>query len=112
MEISAADKFLQKLSELQQVDSDALEVISNFPQEEPPLDDLVEFYISLSVDDSVISNMNLGTDLSQVESLLEIVNEIQQSIDLENIDMPNQPSVGQKRPLIIQNYIKDTIEPN
>jgi len=36
IEISAADKFLQKLSELQQVDSDALEVISNFPEEEPP----------------------------------------------------------------------------
>ena len=53
------------------------------------------------MDDSVISNMNLGADLSQVESLIEIVNEIQQSIDLENIDMPNQPSVGQKRPLII-----------
>ena len=111
IEISAADKILQKLSEMQQVDSDALEVISNFP-EEPPQDDLVEFYINLSVDDSVISNMNIAGDLSQVESLIEIVNEIQQSIDLENIDMPEQPLVGQKRPLIIQNYIKDTIEPN
>jgi hypothetical protein len=34
IEISAADKILQKLSEMQHVDSDALEVISNFPENE------------------------------------------------------------------------------
>jgi hypothetical protein len=50
--------------------------------------------------------MNFEADLSQVESLIEIVNEIQQSIDLENM-----PQVGQKRPLIISNYIQEEIEP-